>query len=183
MKGLSHQSCDFQGLCNSSTGWDVATTGLGPVYFRQGDCPCGEALKLYGEALPDLRSCSSSTPDFAGLALVSSALTADGGRELLDMVVGNGSFVIVAGGGCGWTALLLSDLVGPGGEVRVYSPDIVGLERTRAALSAQRGQNTDNIALHRTCLRVPVALSWDRACVPLIISPSFVSNPPPVCEC
>ncbi|KAJ1477744.1 hypothetical protein T484DRAFT_1905787, partial [Baffinella frigidus] len=83
---------------------DSADTRFGAVHFERGDCPCGLALKTYGEALPDLRA-------------------------LLGMVVSNGSKVVVAGGGCGWVPLVLSELVGERGEVLAAVPplDLLGL--------------------------------------------------------
>jgi tRNA A58 N-methylase Trm61 len=37
------------------------------------------------------------------------------------MVVSNGSRVVVAGGGCGWLPLVLSELVGETGEVSLIN--------------------------------------------------------------
>ena len=51
----SHQGGCARGEVDSEGALDSAETRFGVVHFERGDCPCGLALKTYGEALPDLR--------------------------------------------------------------------------------------------------------------------------------
>jgi hypothetical protein len=79
-------------------------------------------------------------------------------QRLFERVVAPADLAVVVGNACGYIPLVLAELVGKDGAVRVFDANIAALSRSLA----EHSDAARVVTAQRSCLSMPVNLSSDR---------------------